>query len=221
MIKEYYPIWGEKITEQEALQLKNFKIRWIDGLYNLPFKEQHVINNDGIEFIEYYIYDGENEEEVLHTLSRKSERFDIVKRVVVENFIVDTSKGYIRGNHIPSVGKVVYHADDPDAHHICSQILDNKTHLPIHDRTVKYWYDTDENGKKYQAVRCWYEENGSLEVAIDQRAYDSEQDWDYFTLQGFYKLQRTISEDISYYQNGNLLPEHLLHLLDMESDFEN
>ena len=51
MIKEYYGLSGEKITEQEALEHTEFMIRWSEHLSDVPFKEEeHIINGKRISF---------------------------------------------------------------------------------------------------------------------------------------------------------------------------
>lgn len=204
MIKEYNNLLGKKITEQQALQSKEFIVNFIDNLSNL-IKEQHRIINEEIFFVDYLLNDNENEVEAFNYLKSKSKMFEIKKRDVVGNYIVYTSKGYTIGEAIaPSIGKTVYNINDP-AHVICIQTLDFQTNLPIPDRTVKYWYDINEDGNKYQGIKFYYNEDGSFQVGIDMTPYDSDQqDWDYYS--NFQSLQSKKQADLSYYINSNLTP---------------
>lgn len=223
MIKEYYGLSGEKITEQEALEHTEFMIRWSEHLSDVPFKEEEHIINGKPDFIRYFIAHGENEAEVFDHLSRKSEQFQIKKRIIAGDFVVDVNKEYSLTNGSGAlISKTVYTADDSNGNYICIHVLDAQTNLPIPLRTRKYYYKTSRNGERYEAIEFLYDENGLLREAIEMPYNSDEQDWDYYDRDHFQLLQDKNSTDLSYYKNSDLLPGHLLHLPDdTESDFEN
>ncbi|MCT2560499.1 hypothetical protein [Chryseobacterium herbae] len=209
MIKKYYHLSGEKITEEESSQLKEFTIKLIDSLSDFPFKEEHHIINNTIDFIQYFINDNEGEEQVFNYLCSQSEKFQIKERLIEGDFIIVTNRSYILKNgNGPLISKYVYHAEDLEStHYICIQILDDQTNLPIEERTKKYWYDTDKNGEKYEGIEFSYHEDGSLRCATDMTPnHSDEQDWEYYDAQNFQNLQNRKSADFNYYLNAELMP---------------
>ncbi|MDR6920674.1 MULTISPECIES: hypothetical protein [Chryseobacterium] len=215
MIKEYYGLSGEKITEQEALEHTEFMIRWSEHLSDLPFKEEEHIINGKPDFIQYFIAHDESEAEVFDHLSRKSEQFQIKKRIMAEDFVVDVNKDYsLTNGNGALISKTVYTTDDPNDNYICIHVLDAQTRLPIPFRTRKYCYKTSRNGERYEAIEFLYDENGLLREAIEMPYNSDEQDWNYYDRDHFQLLQDKNSTDLSYYKNSDLLPGYLLHLLE-------
>jgi hypothetical protein len=101
----------------------------------------------------------------------------------------------------------VFKTDDPE-NFICSQVIDNETHEPQLERTVKCWYTLDKNGEKYAAIECSYEEDGTLELAVDKTSDpDNEQNWAHYDYETFHELQEKFPADISYYKTAALLPK--------------
>ncbi|KFF73181.1 hypothetical protein HX13_21975 [Chryseobacterium sp. P1-3] len=91
---------------------------------------------------------------------------------------------------------------------ICSQVIDENTQEPQLEKTIKCWYTTDENGEKYAAIECSYQEDGKLELAVDKTSDpDNEQNWAHYDYDTFQDLQDKIATDISYYRTANLLPK--------------
>ncbi|MBK1897277.1 hypothetical protein [Chryseobacterium paridis] len=205
MIKQYNNLSGKEITEQQALQSNEFVINFVDNLSNNLVKEEHHIINNQVSFIKYLIYDNESESVIFDYLSNKSEQFQIKKRVIIGNFVVDTNKNYsLQVGNGPLISKLVYNINDLEPEHfICIYVLDWQTNLPIPDRTKKYWYGIDKDGEKYEAIEFSYKEDGSLLEAIDKTPnHSDEQDWKYYD--NFQELQSKKQVDLSYYVNSNL-----------------
>jgi hypothetical protein len=106
----------------------------------------------------------------------------------------------------PLISKTVFKTDDPE-NFICSQVIDNETEEPQLEKTVKCWYTTDENGEKYAAIECSYQEDGKLELAVDKTSDpDHEENWAHYDYDTFQDLQEQCPADISYYRTAALLP---------------
>lgn len=207
MRKVYKNIFGEVISKSNALKLNEYHLYYYDGDSDV-LKEIEFINDDSIYNINYFLSDGENEDEVLNYLKEKSDFFDIEKRESADGFIISTNKLYsLSVDDKPLISKTVFKTDDPE-NFICSQVIDNETQEPQLERTIKCWYTTDENGEKYAAIECSYQEDGNLELAIDKTSDpDNEQNWAHYEFETFQKLQEQRSTDLSYYKTAALLPK--------------
>ncbi|WP_428145399.1 hypothetical protein [Chryseobacterium joostei] len=203
----YKNIFGEVISKSNAVKLNEYHLYYYDGDSDV-LKEIEFINDDSIYNINYFLSDGENEDEVLNYLKEKSDFFDIEKRESADGFIISTNKLYsLSVDDKPLISKTVFKTDDPE-NFICSQVIDNETQEPQLERTIKCWYTTDENGEKYAAIECSYQEDGNLELAIDKTSDpDNEQNWAHYEFETFQKLQEQRSTDLSYYKTAALLPK--------------
>ncbi|PWN66388.1 hypothetical protein [Chryseobacterium oncorhynchi] len=207
MRKVYKNIFGEVISKSNAVKLNEYHLYYYDGDSDV-LKEIEFINDDSIYNINYFLGDSENEDEVINYLKEKSDFFDIEKRESADGFIISTNKLYsLSVDEKPLISKTVFKTDDPE-NFICSQVIDNETQEPQLERTIKCWYTTDENGEKYAAIECSYQEDGNLELAIDKTSDpDNEQNWAHYEFETFQKLQEQRSTDLSYYKTAALLPK--------------
>ncbi|MCS4302139.1 hypothetical protein [Chryseobacterium sp. BIGb0232] len=207
MRKVYKNIFGEVISKSKAMKLDEYHLYYYESDSDI-LKEIEFINEDSIYNINYFLHEGDNEEKTLEYLKEKSDFFDIEKKEIADGFIISTSKLYsLSVDDLPLVSKTVFKADDPE-NFICSQVIDNETQEPQLERTVKCWYTTDENGEKYAAIECSYQEDGKLELAIDKTSDpDNEQNWAHYDYETFHELQDHFHTDISYYKTAALLPK--------------
>lgn len=207
MIKEYITLSGTKITEQQALELPEFKINYIDGL-SMTVKEEHHFIRQELAFIRYMMNNEENETAVFNDLKNKCSRFEILIIEVTGNYIVETSGFFsLVVGHLPLRSKAVFHRNDPK-HFICLQILDPESLAPVLEETKKYRYSIDEDGEIYAGIEFLYNKAGLLETAIDKTSDpENQQNWKYYDDSDFQHLQDRFLVDISYYRSADLLPE--------------
>ena len=207
MRKVYKNIFGEIVSKSKATKLDEYHLYYYESDSDI-LKEIEFINDESIYNINYFLNEGDNEEEILEYLKEKSDFFDIEKKEITDGFIITTNKLYsLSVDELPLISKTVFTMDDPE-NFICSQVIDNETHEPQLERTVKCWYTTDESGEKYAALECSYEEDGKLELAIDKTSDpDNEQNWAHYDYETFHKLQEQYQMDISYYKTAALLPK--------------
>lgn len=207
MRKVYKNIFGEVISKSNAVKLDEYHLYYYESDSDI-LKEIEFINDDSIYNINYFLSEGDNEEEILNYLKEKSDFFDIEKRESIEGFIISTNKLYsLSVDELPLISKTVFKTDDPE-NFICSQVIDNETQEPQLEKTVKCWYTTDENGEKYAAIECSYQEDGKLELAIAKTSDpDNEQNWAHYEYETFQELQEQCPVDISYYKTAVLLPK--------------
>lgn len=207
MRKVYKNIFGEVISKSKAMKLDEYHLYYYESDSDI-LKEIEFINDESIYNINYYLNEGDNEEEILEYLKEKSDFFDIEKKETTDKFIISTNKLYsLSVDELPLISKTVFIMDDPE-NFICSQVIDNETHEPQLERTIKCWYTTDENGEKYAALECSYQEDGKLELAIDKTSDpDNEHNWAHYDDETFHDLQELYPVDISYYKTAVLLPK--------------
>lgn len=207
MRKVYKNIFGEIISKKEAVKLDEYHLYYYEEGSDL-LKEIEFINEDNIYNINYFLSEGEDEEEVLSYLQEKSDFFDIEKRESADGFIISVNKLYsLSVDNRPLISKTVFKAEDPE-NFICSQVIDNETQKPQLEKTVKCWYTDDANGEKYAAIECSYQEDGKLELAIDKTSDpDHEENWSHYDYDTFEDLQNQFTADISYYKTAVLLPK--------------
>ncbi|WP_422691537.1 hypothetical protein [Chryseobacterium sp. Mn2064] len=203
----YKNIFGEVISKSNAVKLNEYHLYYYDENTEV-LKEIEFISEDNIYNINYFLNDNDDEEQILDYLKEKSDFFDIEKRETGEGYIISTNKLYsLSVDDHPLISKTVFTLDDPE-NFICSQVIDNETEEPQFEKTVKCWYTTDENGEKYAAIECSYQEDGKLELAIDKTSDpENEQNWDHYDDETFQELQDKFVTDISYYKTAALLPK--------------
>ncbi|WP_164464040.1 hypothetical protein [Chryseobacterium sp. G0186] len=206
----YKNIFGEVISKSNAVKLNEYHLYYYEKDSDV-LKEIEFINDDSIYNINYFLSESENEEEVLTYLKEKSDFFDIEKKESTDGFIISTNKLYsLSVDDQPLISKTVFKTDDPE-NFICSQVIDNETNEPQLEKTIKCWYTTDENGEKYAAIECSYQEDGKLELAINKASDpDNEQNWAHYDYETFHELQEQCPTDISYYKTAALLPKEAL-----------
>ncbi len=207
MRKVYKNIFGEVISKSSAVKLSEHHLYYYEDGSDF-LKEIEFISEDSIYNINYFLSDGEDENKVFNYLKEKSDFFDIEKRETSDGFIISTNKLYsLSVDDLPLISKTVFKADDPE-NFICSQVIDNETQEPQHEKTIKCWYTTDENGEKYAAIECSYQEDGKLELAIDKTSDpEHEENWAHYDYDTFQDLQKQCPSDISYYRTAALLPQ--------------
>ncbi|MBO9693426.1 hypothetical protein [Chryseobacterium sp.] len=207
MRKVYKNIFGEIISKSNAAKLNEYHLYYYEEDSDF-LKEIEFINEDSVYNINYFLSEDEDEAQVVDYLKEKSDFFDIEKKETTDSFIISTNKLYsLSVDDLPLISKTVFHTDDPE-NFICSQVIDNETHKPQLERTIKCWYTHDENGEKYAAIECSYQEDGKLELAIDKTSDpENEENWTQYDYDTFQDLQDRISTDISYYKTATLLPK--------------
>ncbi|GEJ47178.1 MULTISPECIES: hypothetical protein [unclassified Chryseobacterium] len=207
MRKVYKNIFGEIISKSNAAKLNEYHLYYYEEDSDF-LKEIEFINEDSVYNINYFLSEDEDETQVVDYLKEKSDFFDIEKKETTDSFIISTNKLYsLSVDDLPLISKTVFHTDDPE-NFICSQVIDNETHKPQLERTIKCWYTHDENGEKYAAIECSYQEDGKLELAIDKTSDpENEENWTQYDYDTFQDLQERISTDISYYKTATLLPK--------------
>ncbi|UHO36907.1 hypothetical protein H5J24_14015 [Chryseobacterium capnotolerans] len=207
MRKVYKNIFGEVISKSKAMKLDEYHLYYYKSDSDI-LKEIEFINEENIYNINYFLDEGDNEDEVLEYLKEKSDFFDIEKKETTDGFIITTNKLYsLSVDDLPLISKTVFKTDDPE-NFICSQVIDNETQEPQLERTVKCWYTSDEKGEKYAAIECSYQEDGKLELAIDKTTDpEHEQNWAHYDYETFQELQKRCPVDISYYKTAALLPK--------------
>ncbi|CAM3137907.1 hypothetical protein DRF59_19685 [Chryseobacterium flavum] len=207
MKKVYKNIFGEIISKGTAVKQDEYHLYYYEKDSDL-LKEIEFISEDNIYNINYFISEGEDENQVFDYLKEKSDFFDIEKREFVNDFIITTNKLYsLSVDDLPLISRTVFKKDDPE-NFICSQVIDNETHEPQLERTIKCWYTNDKNGEKYAAIECSYQEDGKLELAVDKTPDpDHEENWIQYDYDTFQDLQAQIPTDISYYKTATLLPK--------------
>jgi hypothetical protein len=207
MRKVYKNIFGEVISKSNAVKLSEYHLYYYEEGSDF-LKEIEFINEDSVYNINYFLSDEEDETQVVNYLKEKSDFFDIEKKEITDGFIISTNKLYsLSVDDLPLISKTVFKAEDPE-NFICSQVIDNETHQPQLERTIKCWYTNDENGEKYAAIECSYQEDGKLELAVDKTPDpDNEENWIHYDYDTFQDLQAQIPTDISYYKTAALLPK--------------
>jgi hypothetical protein len=207
MRKVYKNIFGEILSKSKAVKLNEYHLYYYEEGSDF-LKEIEFINEDTVYNINYFLSDGEDEAQVVDYLKEKSDFFDIEKKETTDGFIISTNKLYsLSVDDLPLISKTVFKTDDPE-NFICSQVIDNETHEPQLERTIKCWYTNDEGGEKYAAIECSYQEDGKLELAIDKTSDpDHEENWSHYDYDTFPDLQAQTSTDISYYRTAALLPK--------------
>ncbi|AKK73674.1 hypothetical protein [Chryseobacterium gallinarum] len=207
MRKVYKNIFGEVISKNNAVKLDEYHLYYYQEHSDL-LKEIEFISEDSIYNINYFLSEEDDEEQIVEYLKEKSDFFDIERREIADGFIISTNKLYsLSVDDHPLISKTVFKTDDPE-NFICSQVIDENTQEPQLEKTIKCWYTTDENGEKYAAIECSYQEDGKLELAVDKTSDpDNEQNWAHYDYDTFQDLQDKIATDISYYRTANLLPK--------------
>lgn len=207
MRKVYKNIFGEIISKSNAVKLSEYHLYYYEEGSDF-LKEIEFINEDSVYNINYFLSDEEDETQVVNYLKEKSDFFDIEKKETTEGFIISTNKLYsLSVDELPLISKTVFKTEDPE-NFICSQVIDNETHQPQLERTIKCWYTNDESGEKYAAIECSYQEDGKLELAVDKTPDpDNEENWIHYDYDTFQNLQAQIPSDISYYKTAALLPK--------------
>ncbi len=207
MRKVYKNIFGEVISKSNAVKLSEYHLYYYEEGSDF-LKEIEFINEDSVYNINYFLSDEEDETQVVNYLKEKSDFFDIEKKETTDGFIISTNKLYsLSVDDLPLISKTVFKTEDPE-NFICSQVIDNETHQPQLERTIKCWYTNDENGEKYAAIECSYQEDGKLELAVDKTPDpDNEENWIHYDYDTFQDLQAQIPTDISYYKTAALLPK--------------
>lgn len=207
MRKVYKNIFGEIISKSNAVKLSEYHLYYYEEGSDF-LKEIEFINEDSVYNINYFLSDEEDETQVVNYLKEKSDFFDIEKKETTEGFIISTNKLYsLSVDELPLISKTVFKTEDPE-NFICSQVIDNETHQPQLERTIKCWYTNDESGEKYAALECSYQEDGKLELAVDKTPDpDNEENWIHYDYDTFHNLQAQIPSDISYYKTAALLPK--------------
>lgn len=207
MRKVYKNIFGEIISKSKAVKLDEYHLYYYEEESDL-LKEVEFINEDSIYNINYFLSDGEDENQVISYLKKKCDFFDIEKRELAGGYIISVNKLYsLSVDDQPLVSTTVFKADDSE-NFICSQVLDNETQQPQFERTVKCWYTKDANGDTYAAIECSYQEDGKLEMAVYKASDpDDEQNWEHYDYDSFKDLQKQMDADISYYKTATLLPK--------------
>ncbi|WP_276836047.1 hypothetical protein [Chryseobacterium cucumeris] len=203
----YKNIFGEIISKSNAVKLSEYHLYYYEEGSDF-LKEIEFINEDSVYNINYFLSDEEDETQVVNYLKEKSDFFDIEKKETTEGFIISTNKLYsLSVDELPLISKTVFKTEDPE-NFICSQVIDNETHQPQLERTIKCWYTNDESGEKYAAIECSYQEDGKLELAVDKTPDpDNEENWIHYDYDTFHNLQAQIPSDISYYKTAALLPK--------------
>ncbi|WP_167510737.1 hypothetical protein [Chryseobacterium sediminis] len=207
MRKVYKNIFGEIISKSKAVKLNEYHLYYYEEGSDF-LKEIEFINEDSVYNINYFLSDEEDETQVVNYLKEKSDFFDIEKKETADGFIISTNKLYsLSVDDLPLISKTVFKTDDPE-NFICSQVIDNETHEPQLERTIKCWYTNDGNGEKYAAIECSYQEDGKLELAVDKTPDpDNEENWVHYDYDTFQDLQAQIATDIGYYRTAALLPK--------------
>lgn len=207
MRKVYKNIFGEIISKSKAVKLNEYHLYYYEEGSDF-LKEIEFINEDSVYNINYFLSDEEDEVQVVNYLKEKSDFFDIEKKETADGFIISTNKLYsLSVDDLPLISKTVFKTDDPE-NFICSQVIDNETHEPQLERTIKCWYTNDGNGEKYAAIECSYQEDGKLELAVDKTPDpDNEENWVHYDYDTFQDLQAQVTTDISYYRTAALLPK--------------
>lgn len=207
MRKVYKNIFGEIISKSNAVKLSEYHLYYYEEGSDF-LKEIEFINEDSVYNINYFLSDEEDETQVVNYLKEKSDFFDIEKKETTDGFIISTNKLYsLSVDELPLISKTVFKTEDPE-NFICSQVIDNETHQPQLERTIKCWYTNDKNGEKYAAIECSYQEDGKLELAVDKTPDpDNEENWIHYDYDTFQDLESQISTDISYYKTAALLPK--------------
>ncbi|KAA2220501.1 hypothetical protein FW780_16635 [Chryseobacterium sediminis] len=203
----YKNIFGEIISKSKAVKLNEYHLYYYEEGSDF-LKEIEFINEDSVYNINYFLSDEEDETQVVNYLKEKSDFFDIEKKETADGFIISTNKLYsLSVDDLPLISKTVFKTDDPE-NFICSQVIDNETHEPQLERTIKCWYTNDGNGEKYAAIECSYQEDGKLELAVDKTPDpDNEENWVHYDYDTFQDLQAQIATDIGYYRTAALLPK--------------
>ncbi|MCJ7935429.1 MAG: hypothetical protein MUW56_17840 [Chryseobacterium sp.] len=206
MKKVYKNIFGEVVSKSNAVKLEEYHLYYYEKDTDV-LKEIEFISEDNIYNINYFISENEDENKAFDYLKEKSDFFDIEERETEEEFIISTNKLYsLSVNEEPLISRTVFHIDDPE-NFICSQVIDNETQKPQLEKTVKCWYTTDENGEKYAAIECSYQDDGKLELAVHKTSDDHEENWAHYDYDTFQDLQDQVSTDISYYRTATFLPQ--------------
>ncbi len=207
MRKVYKNIFGEVISKSKAVKLNEYHLYYYEEGSDF-LKEIEFISEDSVYNINYFLSEEEDETQVVNYLGEKSDFFDLEKKQITGNFIISTNKLYsLSVDELPLISKTVFKTDDPE-NFICSQVIDNETHEPQLERTIKCWYTHDENGEKYAAIECSYQEDGKLELAVDKTSDpEHEENWSHYDYDTFPDLQAKIATDISYYRTAALLPK--------------
>ncbi|MCQ9635623.1 hypothetical protein MP477_11695 [Chryseobacterium sp. WG23] len=207
MRKVYKNIFGEVISKSNAVKQDEYHLYYYEKDSDV-LKEIEFISEDSIYNINYFISEDENENQVFDYLKEKSDFFDVEKKDAVDGFIISTNKLYsLSVDDQPLISRTVFNNDDPE-NFICSQVINNETQEPELEKTVKCWYTTDENGEKYAAIECSYQEDGKLELAVDKTSDpENEQNWEHFDYDTFQDLQAKFDTNISYYKTADLLPQ--------------
>lgn len=209
MIKEYRNREGFKITEQQLPHM--------EGSYQVfnydpnTFLLQEIVDykRDEIFQIKYFKKVSENENDIINYLSLKNFFFVIISKEITIDYIVLTVKRFnTKKGGLLGISKEVYEISDEECEYlICGQTLDKLTLQPILDKTLKFYYSIDSEGKKVEGVKFRYKQNGDLDVAVDMTPdYNNHKNWDEYSLANFQDLQDLFSIDIGYYKNANLLP---------------
>ncbi|WP_126654219.1 hypothetical protein [Chryseobacterium aureum] len=203
----YKNIFGEVISKSKAVKLNEYHLYYYEEGSDF-LKEIEFISEDSVYNINYFLSEEEDETQVVNYLGEKSDFFDLEKKQITGNFIISTNKLYsLSVDELPLISKTVFKTDDPE-NFICSQVIDNETHEPQLERTIKCWYTHDENGEKYAAIECSYQEDGKLELAVDKTSDpEHEENWSHYDYDTFPDLQAKIATDISYYRTAALLPK--------------
>lgn len=207
MIKEYITLSGTKITEQQALELHEFKIQSLDEALMKVKEEQYFISQK-LDFIRYTMNSDEDETAVFDDLKNKCLQFEILSIEVAGDYIVETASLFsLAAGPLPLRSKAVFHHNDPK-HFICLQTLDPESLAPVLEETKKYRYSIDEDGEIYAGIEFLYNKAGLLETAIDKTSDpENQQNWEYYDGSDFQDLQDRFTIDISYYRSADLLPE--------------
>ncbi len=85
----YKNIFGEVISKSNAVKLDEYHLHYYEEGTNF-LKEIEFINEDSVYNINYFLSEGENEDEVLNYLKEKSDFFDIEKKEMADGFIIST-----------------------------------------------------------------------------------------------------------------------------------
>ncbi|HKX87294.1 MAG TPA: hypothetical protein VJL37_11530 [Flavobacterium sp.] len=196
MRTEYKNLFNESITVQQKNILEDYVEILVDENSNLVKQKNNYFNNE-ISSIEYYIESGENEAQLVSSLSQLNPTVCIKEVTPLTNYSIEVEREY-RTTVLKFKSR--YLLDEKDRI-ICSEPVDSNTNLPLYDETEKYHFS---DNKVIEDLYARYTASGNLDYIIYKTNGDEEQDWEYYDQTNFSELQSKFTEDLSYYLTADL-----------------
>lgn len=196
MRTEYKNLFNESITAQQKNILEDYVEILVDENSNLVKQKNNYFNNE-MSSIEYYIDSGENETQLVTSLSQLNPTVCIKEVTTLTNHSIEDEREY---KNAALRFKSRYLLDN-QGRVICSESVDSNSNLPLYNETEKYHFS---DNKVIEDLYARYTASGNLEYIIYKTNGDEEQDWEYYDQTNFSELQSKFIEDLSYYLTADL-----------------